>query len=80
METSAAFVAVSLAVLAIVAVLVFRTGRRRSENRMTPLAGLAWSFILAAMLFGDDRLIGYGLMAIGVVLAFADIFNRSRRR
>jgi chromate transport protein ChrA len=80
MDTSGAFLAVSVAVLAIVAVLVFRMGRRRGENRLTPLASLAWGFILAAILFGDDRLIGYVLMGIGVILAFVDIFNRSKNR
>jgi len=80
MNTSQIYIAVSVAALAIVAVLVFFLGRRRSENRLTPMAGLAFAFILAGILFGDDRFIGYGLMGIGVVLAVIDIFNRSRSR
>ncbi len=78
MNTSVAYLAVSVAVIAIVAVLVFLTGGKRGKSRLSPLAGLAFAFIMAGILFGDDRLIGYGLMGIGVVLAFLDIVNRSR--
>lgn len=78
MEPSLVYVAVSIAVLAVVAVLVFFVGRNRGQNRLTPLAGLAFGFILAGILFGEDRLVGYGLMGIGVTLAIVDIFRRSR--
>jgi hypothetical protein len=76
---SVAYVAVSIAVLAIVAILVFLVSKGNRKNRLTPLAGLAFGFVLAGILFGDDRLIGYGLMGVGVVLAMIDIFNRSRK-
>ena len=78
MEPSLAYVAVSIAVLAMVAVLVFFVGRNTGQNRLTPLAGLAFGFSLAGILFGEDRLVGYGLMGIGVILAIVDIFRRSR--
>jgi uncharacterized membrane protein len=80
MNTSAAFVAVSIVVLAIIAILVFVAGRNRGENRLRPLAGLAWAFVLAGLFFGENRVIGYSLMGIGVVLAVVDIINRSRSR
>jgi uncharacterized membrane protein len=72
------FIAVSIAVLAAIAVLVFFVGKGRRENRLTPLASLAFAFVLAGILFGDDRLIGYSLLGIGVILAVVDMFRRSR--
>ena len=78
MNTSQIFIAVSVAVLAAIAVLVFFVGKGRRENRLTPLASLAFAFVLAGILFGDDRLIGYSLMGIGVILAVVDMFRRSR--
>jgi hypothetical protein len=78
MEASQIFLAVSIAVLAIVCVLVFFTARGRRQNRLTPLAGLAFAFVLAGIVVGDDRLIGYGLIGIGVILAVADMLRRSR--
>ena len=80
MNTSPVYVAVSIAVLAVVALLVFFVSRRRRANRLTPLAGLAFGFIVAGILFGDSRLIGYSLLGIGVVLAVIDMTRRSKSK
>jgi uncharacterized membrane protein len=74
------YVVVSVVVLAVIAVLVFLTGRRREQNRLTPLAGLAFAFVVVGIIFGEERIIGYGLMGVGVILAVVDIVNRSRAR
>ena len=79
MNTSVAYIAVSIAALTTIAILVFIAGKGKRENRLTPLAGLAFGFVLAGIIFGDDRLIGYGLIGVGVVLALVDMFNRSRK-
>jgi uncharacterized membrane protein len=80
MDISQIYIIVSIVIFAIVAVLVFFTGRRRNENRLTPLASLAFAFIVAGILFGEDRIIGYSMMGVGVVLAVIDIINRSRSK
>ena len=79
MNTSVAYIAVSIAALAIITILVFFVSKGKRENRLTPLAGLAFGFVLAGIIFGDDRLIGYSLLGVGVVLAIVDIFIRSRK-
>jgi len=76
MLTSQAYIAISIVVLAVIAVLVFLVAKKRQQNRLTPLAGVAFGFILAGIFFGDDRMIGYGLMGIGVILAVIDIVRR----
>jgi len=78
MNTSQIYIAVSIAVLASIALLVLLTGKSRRESRLTPLAGLAFGFVLAGILFGDDRLIGHSLLGIGVILAVIDIFKKSK--
>jgi hypothetical protein len=80
MGTSSVYVAISIAVLIVVAVLVFVLRGQRSVNRLTPLAGLAFAFVVAGILFGDNRLIGYGLMGVGVILAVVDMFNQAKRK
>ena len=80
MNLSQVFIAVSIVVLAIVALLVFVVRKNGEEKRLTPLASLAFGFVLAGILFGDNRFIGYGLMGVGVLLAVIDIFNKSKRR
>lgn len=79
MNTSQVYIAVSIVILAVIAILFLFVNRQRKENRLTPLAGLAFGFVLAGVLFGNDRLIGYGLMGVGVLLAVLDMFNKSRK-
>lgn len=80
MDTSQIYVALSIAVLAVVALLVFLLRKNENKSRLTPLAGLAFGFVLAGVIFDENRLIGYGLMGFGLFLAVIDIFNRSRSR
>ena len=79
MNISQIYISVTIVVLMIIALLVFLLSKKRRETRLTPLASLAFGFILAGILFGEDRLIGYSLMGVGVILAVVDIFrNRNK--
>jgi len=78
MNMSQIYIVVSIAVLAVVAVLVFFVAKSQKEKRLTPLAGLAFGFVLAGILFGDDRFIGYSLMGIGVILSIIDMIRKLR--
>lgn len=79
MYTSQVYLAVSVGVLVIVALLTFLVRGERRENRLTSQAGLAFGFILAGILFGDERLIGYSLLGVGVILAVYDMFKRLKK-
>ena len=76
MNISQMYIAVAIVVLLVIALLVFFTTKNRRENKLTPLAGIAFGFILAGILFSEDRLIGYGLMGVGVLLTVVDIFRK----
>ena len=79
MNISQIYIAVAIAALAVIAFLVLFVGKNRKENRLTPIASLAFAFVLAGLFFGENRLIGYGLMGVGVLLAVVDIFrNRNK--
>ncbi len=78
MNASQIYIAISIVVLAIIALLVVFLGKSKKENRLTPLAGLAFGFVLAGIIFGDNRLIGYSLLAIGVIIAVIDILKRAK--
>jgi hypothetical protein len=80
MNMSQIYIAVSIIALAIVALLIFFAAKRKKEKRLTPLAGLAFGFVLAGILFGDDRFIGYSLLGIGVILSVIDMFRKLRNR
>jgi lipopolysaccharide export LptBFGC system permease protein LptF len=78
MNTSQMFITISIAVLAVVACLAFFLRKNRRRDKLSPVAGFAFSFIVAGILFGQTGLVGYGFLALGVVLAIVDIFMRSR--
>jgi hypothetical protein len=80
MNMSQITVAVSITALAILALLFFTTERVQKGKRLSPTASLAFGFILAGIVFGDDRIIGYSLMGIGVILSVYDVYRKLRSR
>ena len=80
MNISQIYIAVSIVALAIVAFLVFFVSKNRKENRLTPLASLAFTCTVLGIVFSDDRLIGFSLMGVGVLLAVVDLVNRSKQK
>jgi len=80
MNTSQIYIVISVVVLAIIALLVFLVGKNRKDKKFTPLAGLAFGFILAGIIFVDNRLFGYGLIGVGIILAIIDIFKKLKSK
>ena len=79
MNISQIYIALAIVVLAVIAILVFVVNKNKKEKSLTPLASLAFGFVLAGLFFSGNRLIGYGLMEVGIILAVVDIFNHSKR-
>ncbi len=79
MPASEVYILIAIVVLLAIAVVAFVLGRREPHNRLSPLAGLAFGFIIAGILFGDNRLVGYTMLGIGVVLAVIDIFRKEKK-
>jgi len=75
MITSQAYVLVSIIALAGIMVALVLT-RKKMRKPFSPLAGLAFVFVIAGLIFGEGRLIGHGLMGIGVILAVVDIIRK----
>lgn len=80
MNASQIYIAISIATLIIVALLVYVVSKRKKEKGLSPLAGLAFGFILAGILFGDERFAAYGLMGVGMVLAVIDMIQQKRSK
>ena len=76
METSKIYIAISVLALVIIGILLFFKQKRIKDKVITPLTGLAYSFVLAGIIFGDERVIGYSLIGIGVVLSIIDILRK----
>ena len=80
MSPSQIYIAISIAVLAIIALLVFFVNKNKKEKKLSRLAGLSFAFIIAGIIFGDDRLVGYGLIGVGVILAIIDMIEKSKSK
>ena len=79
MNTSQIYILISIIVLAIIALAVIL--RRKKERKpLSKLAVFAFLFVVAGIAFGDNRLIGYSLMGVGIILAIIDIIKQSRNK
>ena len=54
--------------------------KNKKQKRLSPLAGLSFVFVIAGIVFGDDRLIGYSLIGVGIVLAVVGIIMKSKKK
>lgn len=77
MSTPQIFILVSIiALLAVFIILTFT--RKKMQRPLSKLASFAFVFVIAGIVFGDNRLVGYTLMSVGVVLAIIDIVRKSK--
>jgi hypothetical protein len=72
------WIGIIIGALLILAMLAYATVKSGRPGRVTPLAALAFVLVLAGILFGQDHMVGYGLIAAGVILALLDIVKKSR--
>lgn len=78
MSTSLPYILIALVAIVIVVVFVFAVGRNRQENRLTPLAGLAFGFIVAGLIFGGSSIMSYAFLLLAIIVAVIDIIMRGR--
>ncbi len=77
MNASQIYIAIAIVIMAIIAALVIFASKRKGK-RLTPMAGLAFAFVLAGILFNQERWLGYGLLGIGVILAVVDMVRKGK--
>lgn len=67
-----------IAGLAIVMNLVFDYNKK--EKGLSRLAGVAFAFVIAGIFLGGQKLIGYSLFGVGVIMAIIDIIQKSKSK
>jgi drug/metabolite transporter (DMT)-like permease len=81
MDASQIFIIIAVVTLLAVMALWFFVLRQHGPRPLSPLSGLAFAFVIAGIIFGEDpRWLGYGLIAIGIALAVAEMIMTQRRR
>lgn len=78
MSTHQLYILLSLKIF----VLFFVISRNMTckEKNLSTLAGLVCALPLTGLFFGENRLIGYGLIGIGKILALFDVINKSKKK
>jgi len=74
MDNYQVYIIISILILAIIAILMVFVIKNKPGARLSKLTALAFAFIIAGIIFGEDRLVGYSLIGIGVILALVDIY------
>jgi len=71
-----AWILTAIIALIIISLVVFFVRKDKKKQKLTPLASWALIFVLAGIIFSDNRIIGYCLMGIGIILAIIDIIKQ----
>lgn len=50
---------------------------KKKKRGLSRLAGLAFAFVIAGIFLGGQKLIGYSLLGIGILLAIIDILRKA---
>ena len=74
------WVAISIAALVVIMVLLL-ISRRRREQLINPsnLLILGMSCVVLGIIFGDERLIGYSFIGVGVLLSVIDAIRNRKQ-
>jgi hypothetical protein len=74
------WIAISIAALIVIVVLLL-ISRRKGNQLLNPsnLLILGMSFVVLGIIFGDDRLIGYSFIGIGVLLSVIDAIRNRKQ-
>lgn len=78
MNTPEIYIAIAIVVLAIIAIFAVYM-RKKPRKQPSKLAMLAILLVVAGIVFGDDRLIGYSLIGVGVILGIIDIIKNLKK-
>jgi hypothetical protein len=74
------WIAISISALVVIVVLLL-ISRRKSNQLLNPsnLLVLGMSFVVLGIIFGDDRVIGYSFIGVGVLLSVIDAIRNRKQ-
>ncbi len=80
MITTSLVVYLAMIVVAAVALLLLIVKTSGKHRRLKPLSGLGFVMIVAGIALAGDPLLGYGLMAIGIIITVVSILKINKLR
>ncbi|MBG0787880.1 MAG: hypothetical protein H0S79_22560 [Anaerolineaceae bacterium] len=80
MPAGTIFMIISIVALVTIVAFVFLIKRSSERKRLSPLTGVAFAFIIAGMLFEDNRFMGYALLGVGIIISVVDIIIKAQHK
>ncbi|MDP3918389.1 MAG: hypothetical protein Q8Q35_00595 [Nanoarchaeota archaeon] len=80
MVISRLYIIMSIVILLIIGLIIFFLNKNKKDKKLTPLAGFALGCFLIGIFFIENRLVGYGFIGIGLVLAIIDIILKNKKK
>ena len=74
------YIVTAIIVLAILAIFFVFVRKNTGQKQPSRWVFLAFFLVIAGIVFSENRIIGYGLMGTGVLLAVIDIILRNRNQ
>jgi hypothetical protein len=70
---------VAAVVIILFFVMVFIGNKNSKTKRLSIMSSIAFGFIVAGAVFGENRLISYSLFAIGIIISIVDAYIKSKK-
>ena len=74
------YIMISLVVLLIILIFEIFTLKKKKRKKSSKLATFAMILVILGIIFGDNRLIGYGFIGVGVILSVIDIIKNLKKK
>jgi len=69
---------IAIVLLAVIFFIRLKSSDGKKQKRLSRLTAIAFSLIVAGLIFGENRWLGYPLIGTGIILALIDIKNKNR--
>ncbi len=73
------WIAISISAM-IVIVLLMLVARGKQYSKPSNLAILGMALVVLGIIFGDNRVVGYSFMGVGVFLSIVDAFRHRKKQ
>jgi hypothetical protein len=77
MNPSTVYLLIAIVALVAIVIFAFLIKPARQRQKLSPLASLAFGFVLEGIFFGEERWLGYGLMGGWYIVGFCGYNNKT---
>jgi hypothetical protein len=80
METLWLIIAIAVGIILIAVAIAFPTRKKKLTVQDNALLPLGITFVVLGIIFGDDRLVGYSFIGVGVLLSIISAVRGLRKK